>query len=346
VDLADVAHELYGLLPGDFTAERNQRAKDLKADGDAHLAAQVKALGKPTSAAWLVNQLVRHHGEEVEQVAAVGAALREAQDDLESGELLALNKQRHLVLRAVVQQARALARELGQPVSTAVADEVEQTLRAVMSDPDAAQAVRTGTLRRSLSGTGLGPVDLTDAVALPQAGPAAQPGRRPAPSAGPGRGGTGRRGTARAAADAGAPTSGTKRTRDELAERRHQHEREQVERERAQAERERQEAERERQQRALAEARRQAEEAEEQAASADEARDQAQASLDELDDRQQRLTDELHALEHQLRDAKSRLDVVQREAQAAMHARDEARHSAEAARRAADRARTRLERLT
>jgi hypothetical protein len=92
VDLADVAHELYGLLPGDFTAERNQRAKDLKADGDAELAAQVKALGKPTSAAWLVNQLVRHHGEEVEQVAAIGAALREAQDDLDSGELLALNR--------------------------------------------------------------------------------------------------------------------------------------------------------------------------------------------------------------------------------------------------------------
>jgi hypothetical protein len=344
VDLADVAHELYGLLPGDFTAERNQRAKDLKDDGDAELAAQVKALGKPTSAAWLVNQLVRHHGEEVEQVAAVGAALREAQDDLDSGELLALNKQRHLVLRAVVQQARALARDLGQPVSTAVADEVEQTLRAVMSDPEAADAVRTGTLRRSLSGTGLGPVDLTDAVA--EAGSAAQPGRRPASSAGPGRGGTGRRGTGRAAADAGAPTSGTKRTKDELAERRRQHEREQAEHEREQAERERQQAERERQQRALAEARRQAEEAEEQAASADEARDQAQASLDELDDRQQRLTDELHALEQQLRDAKSRLDVVQREAQAAMHARDEARHSAEAARRAADRARTRLERLT
>jgi DNA repair exonuclease SbcCD ATPase subunit len=349
VDLADVAHELYGLLPGDFTAERNQRAKDLKADGDAELAAQVTALGKPTSAAWLVNQLVRHHGEEVEQVAAVGAALREAQDDLDSGELLTLNKQRHLVLRAVVQQARALARQLGQPVSTAVADEVEQTLRAVMSDPDAAQAVRTGTLRRSLSGTGLGPVDLTDAVALAEGKPAAKPGRRPAPSAGPGRGGTGPRGTGRAAADAGAPTSGTRRTpssRDELAERRRQHEREQAQHEREQAERERQEAERERQLRTLDEARRHAEEAEEQAASADEALERAQQSVDELADQQQRLTEELHSLEQQVKEAKSRLEAVQREAQAAVHARDEARHESDVTRRAADRARTRLERLT
>jgi DNA repair exonuclease SbcCD ATPase subunit len=328
VDLADVAHELYGLAPGDFTAERNQRAKDIKADGDTELAAQVKALGKPTSAAWLVNQLVRHHGEEVEQVAAVGAALREAQDDLDSGELLALNKQRHLVLRAVVQQARALARELGQPVSTAVADEVEQTLRAVMSDPDAAQAVRTGTLRRALSGTGFGPVDLTDAVALPDDGsgrrPAAEPSRAPGGKAGRAKG--------RAAADAGAPASGTKQARDELAERRRQHEREQ--------------AERERRQRALAEARRQAEEADERASSADEALRQAQSTADELVDRQQRLADELHSLEQQVKERKSRLDAVQREAQAAAQARDLARHESDAAHRAADRARTQLERLT
>jgi DNA repair exonuclease SbcCD ATPase subunit len=346
VDLADIAHELYGLLPGDFTAERNQRAKDLKADGDADLAARVTALGKPTSAAWLVNQMVRHLGEEVEQVAAVGAALREAQDDLDSGDLMALNKQRHLVLRAVVQQARALARDLGQPVSTAVADEVEQTLRAVMSDPAAADAVRTGTLRRSLSGTGLGPIDLTDAVALADPSAAARPGRRPAPAAGPGRGGTARRGSGRAAADAGAPTSGTKRAKDELAERRRQHEREQAEREREQAQREREAHERERAARALAEARRVAEEADEQAAAADDALGRAQASVDELAEEQQRLADELHALEQQVRHSKTALDAVQHQAQAAEHARDQARHEAEVARRAADRARTRLERLT
>jgi DNA repair exonuclease SbcCD ATPase subunit len=332
VDLDDVAHELYGLLPADFTAERNQRAKDLKADGDADFAAQVKALGKPTSAAWLVNQLVRHHGEEVEQVAAVGAALREAQQHLGSGELMALNKQRHLVLRAVVQQARALARSLGQPVSTAVADEVEQTLRAVMSDPDAAEAVRTGTLRRSLAGTGLGPVDLTDAVALTTT----QPGRRPAPTAAPGRGGAGQRGSGRAAADAGAPTSGRG---DELAERRRQREREQ-------AERKREERAREQAAKALAEAQRFAEEADEQAASADDALGQAQGSLDELVATQQRLADELQALERQVRDCASRLDVVRQDAQAAERARDQARHEADVARRAAERARTRLERLT
>jgi hypothetical protein len=339
MNLADVADELYGLLPGDFTAERNQRAKDLKADGDGELAAQVKALAKPTSAAWLVNQLVRHHHEEVEQVAQVGAALRAAQEGLDRDQLMALNKQRHLVLRAVTQQARALARDLGQPVSTAVADEVEQTLRAVMSDSDAADAVRTGTLRRSLSGTGLGPVDLTDAVALHGAASAAQPGRRNAPTEGPGRGGTGRPGSGPAAAEADAPTPGAKPTRDELAERRRQHQREQKERER-------QQQELERQHKALAEARRQAEEADERAAAASEALDRAQESVDELADRQERLVEELRTLEQRVKDTRNRLDGVQRDAQAAQRERDDARHESEVARRAADRAQQRLERLS
>jgi chromosome segregation ATPase len=335
VDLADVADELYGLAPGDFTAARNERAKQLKADAP-DLAAQVKALPKPTVAAWVVNQLVRHHGDEVEQVAQVGAALREAQDDLDRDELLTLNRQRHAVLRAVTQQARALSRQLGQPVSPATADEVEQTLRAVMSDPDAAQAVRTGTLRRALSGTGFGPVDLTDAVAVPDARVEGRAGRRAEPSVPRDRGGKAGATVGRAAAGAGTPTSGRTGGRtDELAERRRQHEREQ-----------REQRERERLQKALAEAERQVEQADAQAASSDDRLDRAQAVVDELADRQQRLAGELEALEQQVRDTKRRLTDVQREARTAERDRDQARHDAQAARRVADRARANLDRLS
>jgi len=334
VDLADVAHELYGLLPRDFTAERNQRAKDLKADGDADLAAQVIALGKPTSPAWLVNQLVRHHGEEVEQVAAVGAALREAQDDLGSGELMALNKQRHLVLRAVVQQARALARHLGQPVSTAVADEVEQTLRAVMSDPDAAAAVRSGTVLRSLSSTGFGAVDLSDAVALGDA--AAR--RRPSPkraSAGAGSRGAATQGTAtpRGKGEAAkGEAAEDEAAKDELAERRRQHEREK--------------AERERRQRMLAEARQAVEEAEAEAEQADDALDEAQAAVERLAQRTSAVEHRLAELEREVSDAQQERAAVQRETRTAERDRDAARHDSEAAHRALDRARQRVERLS
>lgn len=353
MELADVAHELYGLPPGDFTAERNDRAKELKRD-DPDLAGQVRALAKPTTAAWLVNQLVRHHGDEVDQVAAIGAALRDAQDDLDRDQLLQLNKQRHGVLRAVTQQARALAKQLGHPVSGAIADEVEQTLRAVMSDPDAADAVRTGTLLRSLSSTGFGAVDLRGAVALPDALPAARSGtgRRPAPTrardhsgqAGRAKGGT------RADRDSAAPA-----TKDELAERRRAHAREQQEQEhqdREQQERERREREereqqeRERAEKALAEARQQAAEADEAAACADAALDEAQAAVDDLAQREKDLGERVHELERAARDAQNELTAVQREGRGAERDRDRARHESEVAHRAADRARHRVERLT
>ena len=323
MELADVADDLYGLLPGDFTAERNDRAKRLKGD-EPELAAQVKALAKPSTAAWLVNQLVRHHGDEVEQVAQVGAALREAQEGLERDELMQLNKQRQVVLRAVTQQARALANDLGHPVSGAIADEVEQTLRAVMSDPDAADAVRTGTLLRSLSGTGFGEVDLTGALALPQAAPG-----RARPPAPPRADRVPARSTPKASGRAGRTGDATK---DELAERRRQHEREEKERARAE--------------KALAEARQEAEEADREAARADDALDAAQGSVDELEDRHQALADQLHDLEQQVRDAQGRLTAVQRETRTAERERDAARQESEVAHRAADRARQRVDRLS
>lgn len=55
VDLDAVAVELYGLTPDEFTAARNQLAKNV--DGAA--AAAIRALRKPTLAAWLANLLVR-----------------------------------------------------------------------------------------------------------------------------------------------------------------------------------------------------------------------------------------------------------------------------------------------
>ncbi|HET8616625.1 MAG TPA: hypothetical protein VFL94_13950 [Actinomycetales bacterium] len=333
MDLADVAQELYALLPGDFTAERNARAKDLK-DEDPQLATRVKALPKPTTAGWLVNQLVRRHGDEVEQVAAIGSALREAQAGLEKDELLQLNRQRQGVLRAVTQQARALAKELGNPVSGAIADEVEHTLRAVMSDPDAADAVRTGTLLRSLSSTGFRPVDLADAVAVPEAQPGG--GRRPASARAADPSGAGAR-SSRSGAGPGKGSSSRaaskdRGAKDELAERRRQHEREQRERERAE--------------KALAEARQQAEVADAAAAEADDALDEAQASVDDLEGRQARLEQRLHDLEQEVRDAQSQLTAVQRERRTAERERDQARHESEVAHRAADRARTRVERLS
>jgi len=180
--LADAVDELYALPPEEFTAVRNERAKAAKAAGDKDLAQAIGRLRKPSSAAWLLNQLARHQAGELDQFLAVGAALREAQAELDADQLKDLSRKRHQVVAAVARQARALARQLGNPVSDTVEGEVEQTLRAALADPAAAAAVAGGSLTRTLDYAGLGDtaVDLTGAVALPGAAPR-RAGRHDAP---------------------------------------------------------------------------------------------------------------------------------------------------------------------
>ena len=165
-DLLSIADELYALGLGDFTPARDAKAKELKG---TELAPRVKALRKPSLAAWVVNLLVRHETEQVEQVLTVGAALRAAQASMSGDELRALTRQRRQLTAAITTRARALAREHGQKVTEAVADQVEATLTASMVDEACAAAVRSGLLVAALSATGVGEVELDKAVAAPEA---------------------------------------------------------------------------------------------------------------------------------------------------------------------------------
>lgn len=166
--LIELADELYSLPVGDFTAARDQRAKELKGS-DKELAARVKQLRKPSTAAWVVNLLVRREAEQVDQLLAVGAALREAQASLDAEELRALTRQRRQVTSAVTGRAAALASEMGHRLTGAVSDQVEATLTAAMLDEGAAAAVRSGLLVAPLAATGMDGVDVTTAVAVPGA---------------------------------------------------------------------------------------------------------------------------------------------------------------------------------
>lgn len=168
-DLLEIADALYALPLGDFTPVRDARAKELKGTADADLMAPVKALKKPSVAAWVVNLFVRREAAQVEQVLAVGVALREAQAGMSGAELRALTKQRRQLTAAVTQQARAIAGEEGVKVTQAVADQVEATLTAAMIDERCGQAVRSGLLVAALSTTGVDDVDPGAMVALPEA---------------------------------------------------------------------------------------------------------------------------------------------------------------------------------
>ena len=140
-ELLEIADELYALRSGDFTPARDARAKELKG---TDLAAPVKALKKPSLAAWVVNLLVRRDADQVDQVLSLGAALREAAAGMDGDELRNLTKQRRQLTAAVTTGARALAASGGVKVTQAVADQVEATLTAAMVDPRCATRSAAG----------------------------------------------------------------------------------------------------------------------------------------------------------------------------------------------------------
>lgn len=167
--LLELADELYALPLAQFTPARDARAKGLK--GTA-LAPRVKALRKPSTAAWVTNLLVRREADQVDQLLNVGAALREAQQAMSAGELRNLTRQRRQVTAAVTTQARRLAADEGLRVTEAVAEQVEGTLTAAMVDAECGRALRSGLLVAALSTTGVEPMhpgDLASALAVPEA---------------------------------------------------------------------------------------------------------------------------------------------------------------------------------
>lgn len=165
-ELLSIADELYALPLADFTPARDAKAMELKG---TDLAKEVKALKKPSLAGWVVNLLVRHEADQVEQILQVGAALREAQASMSGDDLRQLTRQRRQLTAAVTTQARRLAREHGQKITEAVAAQVEATLTAAMVDEACAKAVRSGMLLGPLAATGVDDVELDQAVALPDA---------------------------------------------------------------------------------------------------------------------------------------------------------------------------------
>ena len=166
--LAEVADDLYAIPPAAFIAARTVRAKELA--GDKGLAARVKELRRPAPAAWMVNLLVRERRDDLEQLLDLGADLRAAQEALDRAAITRLATERRALVTALARAAGALAAESGHPATPAVVDLVAATLDAGLADPEAATAIRTGRLLRPLQTIGFEPVDLAEAVAVPEAG--------------------------------------------------------------------------------------------------------------------------------------------------------------------------------
>ncbi|HMC38980.1 MAG TPA: hypothetical protein VKI19_04905, partial [Acidimicrobiales bacterium] len=183
MDLAPVLDELYGLDPAEFTARRDALSAEARKSGEREAATAIKALRRPSAAAYVVNLMARARENDIARLLELGGQMRQAQEALSGDDLRALGRQRQQLIGGMAGEARRLAAESGHPVSESVAREVEATFEAALADPWAGEAVRAGRLVRSLHRSGMDPVDLTGAVAGP-AGAAGPPPTR-AKTAGP-----------------------------------------------------------------------------------------------------------------------------------------------------------------
>lgn len=192
-DLDDVIDRLYGLPPSEFTAARNDAAREVGGED----AKRVRALKRPSAAAHAINRLVRDDRELVEALVDVADQLRQAQADGDGPAMRELATERRRRESAAVAAA-------GQ-VSASVRGEVEATLRAVVLDERAAEEVLAGRLTIGLDGSGFGA--FSAGRSTPKQ-PERRP-RRPDPRA--------LERARRAAADAEQALRGAERERDEAA---------------------------------------------------------------------------------------------------------------------------------
>ena len=164
--LRAAVEQLYAAPPAKFTPLRSELVAQAKSAGEKELAASIGALRKPTVAAWAVNHFVREHADELEEFRSFAELLREAQRSLDADQLRVLGRERSKRVDAIADRIAEVAAAEGQKLGPGVAQEVRDTLTALIADEDAEASVLTGSLVRALSYSGFGSVDVADVVAL------------------------------------------------------------------------------------------------------------------------------------------------------------------------------------
>lgn len=145
--------ELFRLSPDEFTSARDELAGRLRAAGDTDQAAQVKALRRPTRAAWALNQLARQEREGLQRLRESGDALARQQRRVLSGlppsGLRAAQEARRELTEQLLARAVAVLREAGVAPDPH-ADAVRGALDAAALDADAGEELLEGRLSRPL----------------------------------------------------------------------------------------------------------------------------------------------------------------------------------------------------
>ncbi len=153
--------ELFTVPPEEFVARRDQLVRELRQAGDKAAAGEVKALRRPTVAAWAVNQLAARHPEELSELVALGERLREAHGALLEGAGTASIREITTEQRRLVAELTDTAVGLLGKAGEAQRDAIGHTLDAAVADPAQGELVRAGRLTKELAApSGFGGFDV------------------------------------------------------------------------------------------------------------------------------------------------------------------------------------------
>lgn len=157
----DLDAELQQLYRGpleEFTAARNDLAKQLRKLGSGEDAERVRALAKPTPSAWAVNVLFDRDKEKMDALLAAGKRARAAQQEAVSGRGAEALREGLGAVRRLIDELRRLGvgilAESGRTASRAIMERIGTDLQALALSPAAAEEASRRWLDRDLDPPG------------------------------------------------------------------------------------------------------------------------------------------------------------------------------------------------
>jgi hypothetical protein len=181
VTAEDDIDQLYAGRPEDFTALRTELAAAAKKRGDADGAKQIAAARRPTTAAWVVNALVRSDDSARVRLADLSERLRAAHASMDGARIRELSAAQRKLIDELVRIGFDVT-GLTEP-SAALRDDVVGTLQAAIADPEI--AAQLGTLAKAERWSGFGEFGAASAVVAERSSDASPP-KQHEPAAAPG----------------------------------------------------------------------------------------------------------------------------------------------------------------
>lgn len=164
MSVEDELDALYRVPPAEFTALRKELASAAKKRGDTDAAKVISAARRPTTAAWVVNELIRADPTTKNRIAELNAQLRAAHAAMDGARIRELSTAQR---KLVSQMARTGFAAAGMPdPSAAIREDVTGTLQAAIADPGV--AAQLGRLAKAQEWSGFGDFGAPAEVAAPR----------------------------------------------------------------------------------------------------------------------------------------------------------------------------------